>query len=68
LLPIASALAIINEFGFSGLRKMAVKCHKKAVWVGRQLESNGFELLTPIESGVVPIKCSTEKAERTKSL
>jgi len=60
-LPIATALTMLKELGYPGLKRLASACLKKANWVGEELKKAGFELLYPVESGVVSVKLSSEK-------
>lgn len=59
--PVATALATIEQFGIEGLRALAALCTERAKNAGKEIGENGFSMLAPIESGVVPIKCESEK-------
>jgi len=51
----------IKRFGIEGLKKLAGNLHDRALTFGEALQKSGFELLYPINSGVVTIKMPSEE-------
>ena len=63
--PLATALAMIREKQFDGLRLIAIRCRTLAKEAEDRLRKHGIQLIVPAVSGVIPVKLkSNEDVDR----